>query len=56
MKNAIESIDLFAQPVTLTYRGKREFSTVLGGCLSLVIILAFTTYASVTLHELITQP
>lgn len=54
--NALESFDLFAQPVTLTFKGKRSFGTLIGGCLSLVIVLAFAAYSAVYMKKLITEP
>ena len=49
-------MDMFAVPVSLTYKGKTQFNTLCGGCFSLVIILTFVTYAGLSMHTLITQP
>ena len=54
--NAVRNLDLFAVPVSLTYKGKTRFSTLCGGSISLVIILAFATYAGLYMHKLITDP
>jgi len=37
-KNLTKSIDLFSNPVSLTYKGKDKFQTVYGGILSSVIL------------------
>ena len=52
----IRDMDFFAVPVSLTYKGKMKFGTLLGGCVSLLFIMAFATYSALNLHELITRP
>ena len=47
--NTVRNIDLFAVPVSLTYKGKKKFSTPCGGFFSLLIILAFLIYSGLTL-------
>ena len=54
--NKVRSLDLFAVPVSLTYKGKTRFSTLCGGFFSLIIILGFLAYSVMTLHELIVHP
>ena len=54
--NTVRNLDLFAVPVSLSYKGKTSFNTLSGGCLSLVIILTFITYAGLSLHHLIVHP
>lgn len=49
-------MDLFAVPVSLTYKGKKSFSTLCGGCLSLVLIVGFLIYAGLSLHTMIAYP
>lgn len=56
LENAILSIDIFAQPVTLAFKGRRRFNTLAGGCLSLLIVLSFATYAAWSLNKMITKP
>ena len=51
MTSKVRELDLFAVPVSLTYKGNERFGTLCGGCLSLFIILVFTTYAVVALWE-----
>ena len=54
--NAVRNLDLFAVPVSLTYKGRSKFSTLLGGCFSLIIILVFLVYAVWLLQDLIFNP
>ena len=49
-------MDLFAVPVSLTYKGERQFTTLLGGFFSLVIILSFLVFTAVSLHTHIVFP
>ena len=52
----VRNLDLFARPVSLSYKGKTKFSTFCGGCFSFVIILTFLTYSGLTLHGFIVNP
>ena len=36
--------DLFGVPVQLTYKGEQKFSTAIGGCISLLMIISLTMY------------
>ena len=54
--NIVRNFDLFAVPVSLTYKGKTRFTTLCGGCFSLFLIVCFFTYAGIALHQLITDP
>ena len=54
--NAVRGLDLFAIPVSLTYKGKRFFDTLLGGFVSLILILVLSTYATMTLYNHLTSP
>ena len=54
--NLVRELDMFAMPVSLTYKGKRQFSTLLGGFCSLFLILVFMAYSAVTMHKLIVDP
>ena len=54
--DTVRDFDLFAVPVSLTYKGKTKFSTLCGGCFSFLIILSFVTYAVVSLYFEITSP
>ena len=56
MLGKVRGLDLFAVPVSLSYKGKTKFNTLCGGCFSLVFILSFLTYAGLTLRELIVDP
>ena len=53
LKNTIKGADFFAIPVQLTYKSSRKFNTVVGGCCTLLIILAiFVTFPLLLLHDL----
>ena len=52
----MRSLDLFAVPVSLTYKGQRQFTTLLGGFFSLLIILSFLVFTAVSLHTHIVSP
>ena len=56
MLNFVRDMDLFAVQVSLTYKGMKQFNTLLGGCCSLLLILVLATYSAVTLHDLIAHP
>ena len=56
LSNAVRNVDMFAVPVSLTYKGKNRFNTFCGGCFSLLIILAFVIYSGIAMHKLITKP
>ena len=47
---AVRMQDMFAVPVQVTYRGKRAFNTVLGGFLSIIIILGLVIYFAYELN------
>lgn len=38
LKAAVKSLDIFAKPIQLTYKGRNSYSTVPGGCFSAAII------------------
>ena len=56
LSEAIRQFDLFARPVTLTYKGKRSYNTVLGGFLSITFVLVFTAFAILSLNTLVRHP
>ena len=39
----IKRVDLYGQPVQLTYKGNLKFQTCCGGCVSLIFIVLMTT-------------
>ena len=53
---AIKGFDLFAQPVQLTHRGQTAFKTGLGGCVSLLLILAIVAGAIIQLEQVYFRP
>ena len=52
----IRSQDLFAVPVSLTYRGETAFNTFCGGCISILLILSLMGYFAVELHREYVHP
>ena len=54
--DAIRRSDLFAIPVQLTYKGSKAFNTMVGGCFSIALILAFMSIFAVDIHRGITNP
>ena len=54
--NLIRDFDLFAVPVSLTYKGKRFFGTLAGGCFSLLLIMLFLTDSIWRLHIMMVNP
>ena len=49
--NTVRGLDLFAVPVSLTYKGQKKFGTPCGGCFSIFIIICFMAYAGLTLSD-----
>ena len=53
---AVRMLDLFAVPVSLTYKGQKAFNTILGGFCSLLLIIGFGTFITLDLHKVLTNP
>lgn len=47
---------MFAQNVYFTYKGKKAFTTMLGGCCSIVLVLAFLSFFISDAYHLSTSP
>ena len=43
LANFVRRSDLFAIPVQLTYKGQRKFDTFLGGCCTILLVIAALT-------------
>ena len=54
--STVRDMDMFAVPVSLSYKGKSHFNTLCGGCFTLVLVLTFLSYSVISLHDLITNP
>ena len=54
--NAIRDIDLFAIPVSLTYKGKRKFGTLAGGFFTILLAIGFIAYSVHTIRDMIENP
>ena len=48
--------DLFTVPISLSYKGRKEFSTKCGGFVSLIIMIIFTFTASFKLFMYMSNP
>ena len=48
-------MDGFAKPVAVNYRGREAFSSVGGGCLSLLIALVIIAFTAVRVEQLVTR-
>ena len=44
IKNTIRDQDVFAIPVLMTYKGRTAFTTVLGGCMTILLVLFLLMY------------
>ena len=53
--NMIRSYDHFASPVSLTFKGKKRFSTIIGGFFSLLMILIVLCYGGILINILINK-
>ena len=52
----IRSFDLFGRPVGLAYKGQRTFTTLIGGCVSLVLVLSIIIGAIVRFRQIYYYP
>jgi len=48
--------DIFGQPVTLRYKGQRNFTTIFGGLMSILLFLALAAGFIYQLVESLTEP
>ena len=53
---SIKKVDLYGQPVQLTYKDNPMFQTSCGGCVSLIFIVIMTTMFGFQCYELMTEP
>ena len=56
IQKSIKGQDLFGIPVRLTYKGQQQFNTMLGGCLSILLVATFTAGFFYQLHKLYFEP
>ena len=52
----IRSFDLFGRPVGLTYKGQRKFTTSIGGCISLILVLSIIAGAIIRFRQIYYYP
>ena len=56
MMEFIQKCDLFAIDVNLTYAGQKKFNTLLGGCLTITLVLAIMVSFPWLLYDKTTNP
>lgn len=49
MKEKFNSIDMFGQPISLTWNGEEEYKTSLGAALSTILIIVLLAYSGTRL-------
>ena len=42
LRKSLRSLDIYAKPIQLTYKGKEKFKTMFGGLISLIIVFSVT--------------
>jgi len=47
--------DIYAKPITMTYRGKEKFRSVFGGLISLIILLFIASIFGYKLRDMINR-
>ena len=52
----MRGLDLFGMPVQLTHQGQRTYKTGLGGCVSLILILALVAMAITQFNQVYYYP
>ena len=52
----IQKADLFGVNFQLTHNENTQYRTVLGGCVSIAVMLTFTALFAIQLHEDTTNP
>ena len=55
-QDVLKFFDLFGRPVQLTHKGHSTFRTSLGGCLSLLVIISISVFATIRLREIYFSP
>ena len=55
-KDSVKSQDYFARAVTFTFKGEDSFKSFCGGCVTILLILAFVANSSYGLFQLCKYP
>jgi hypothetical protein len=55
MKELIHSCDVYAEPISLTYKRRRVHSTTLGGILTLASLVVVLSYFATMLNKVISK-
>ena len=51
----VKNFDIYAKPITMTYRGKEKFRSKFGGIISLIILMAIILIFSYKMREMINR-
>ena len=54
-KRLIKSSDIFARKIMFTYKGRDKFSTMIGGCTSIMIIITILVYLIILLNVMVNK-
>lgn len=55
IRQFVEDLDFYAMPVTMSIRGKDKFRTLLGGVISLILILFIISVFGYKLNDMINR-
>ena len=55
MKEKVKGTDRFALPISLNFKGESSFKTIIGGTVSVVIIMVLLWYSALLLKEMINR-
>ena len=56
LRKGVKSQDYFAHDVSFTFKGEESFKSVLGGFLTILLILGFAAWTSYGMHRLYKSP
>ena len=56
IQDAVRECDIFAIPITLTYKGDKEFTSIQGGIISIICSLTLVILGVTRLHDQYVNP
>ena len=56
LRKGVKHQDYFAHDVTFTFKGEESFKSLLGGVLTILIVLGFAAQTSYGVHKLYAEP